>query len=375
MNHRNIDPRCRAMHTEWSHSRRRSVLRTPWMLIPAATVFACGPVGGSDGPLDDYYSDDAADGLFGVGGGAIGGPAGGGGYPGVGGHPVFPGTGGGEPATGGAGSSCLVVQPQQTYICNGWGYEDETAGAASLTVITEYCADYGGTGGVGTGGAGVGGGFPATGGVGTGGWLPATGGVGTGGLEGIGGAACTGRACDDEPLRRRGPRDRNDRGVGGEGYGGYPEEGSGGVGVGGTGYGGYPEEGSGGFPSAGGGFGVGGGPSNPTRPTWCSVDGPGVVTGGISFAVGSCQDVDVALPLQFREPHGEYELTIYGSYSACDRAYPITTAAGIGTGQVLEIPFLVQDFTFISVEVKTDPYSDFSVRLRDRPRVVPTGEP
>src|SRR5690606_27920534 len=103
MNHRNIDPRCRAMQTEWSHSRRRSVLRTPWMLIPAATVFACGPVGGSDGPLDDYYSDDAADGLFGVGGGAIGGPAGGGGYPGVGGHPVFPGTGGGEPATGGAG--------------------------------------------------------------------------------------------------------------------------------------------------------------------------------------------------------------------------------------------------------------------------------
>ncbi len=358
MNHKNIGPRCRTKQTEWSHARHRSLLRTPWMLVPAAALFACGPVGGVDGSYDDYADDDYGDDYgVGAGGGPVG--AGGGVYPGVGGRPVGPGTGAasgtggaGPGPAGGAGNACTIVQPQRTYVCNGWGYEDENNGAASLTVITEYCGDpYEGSGGVGTGGVG-------TGGVGTGG--VGVGGVGTGG-EGVGGDGCAGEACEGDTLRRRGPRDGSSRGAGG----GPPVEGTGG-------FGGYPEEGSGGYPSAVGGMGVGGGPSYPTGQTWCDVDGPGVVTGGISFAVGSCQDVDVALPLLFREPYGEYELTIYGSYSPCDRAYPIATAAGIGTGQVLEVPFLTQDFAFISVEVKTDPYSDFSIRLRDRPRVVPT---
>lgn len=343
MNTKNIDLSRRTKRKSPSSTQARApiVRRLPWLLVPTSALLACGPAGSSDGSYDDGYDD------FGSADGIGGSPVSAGGGVSVGGAES---EGVGGSAVGGAGASvgyCDTIQPQQTYICNGWAFESEETGAASLTIIPEYCSDPSGSGGAGTGGVGTGG--MATGGA-------ATGGAATGGLEGVGGNTCTSEECqdllkDEAPVEKYVPDE-------GYGYGGEP------YGVGGSGY-----------PGAGGATSVGGGPSGGWElgQRWCDTDPPNSVSGGISFAVGPCQDVDVAQPLLFREPYGEYQLTIYGSYSACERGFPLATAAGLGTGELLEIPFSNTGyFNFISVEVKAAPFSDFGIRLRDRPRVVPT---
>lgn len=306
-----------------------SIGKTPLLIVPLGVFTACGPIGS-----DDWGSDD------GVGGSAV---TGGGSWADDYGYGAYPSTGGmasvGGQAAGGSGS-CDVIAPQRTYVCSGWAYEYEDIGAAGLRVISEVCGDqYGGVGGSAVGGA-----FAVGGSIGFGG----DSGVSTGGAD---------------------PGEPPDDGVGGwlvyddieeyEGVGGQPYYGVGGQAVGA----------GGGWISSGG---TGTGPQNPGVAKWCDSDPTGTVSGGISFAVGSCQDVDVALPLLFQEPYGgDFEVTVYGAYSPCDRGYPITSAAGIGTGQVLEIPFSSAGYSFISVEVRGEAYSDFGVRLRDRPHVVP----
>lgn len=299
-----------------------NVRRSAWLALPLGALTACGPLPPSDGHGDDEYGG-YPDGY----GAALstGGTSSVGGAESVGGQ-----------AAGGSGT-CDIVAPQRTYVCSGWAFESETLGAAGLHVITEMCGDsYGGTGGWygGTGGA------------------IATGGTGWGGFAGEM-ALSTGGVTDGEPADGVGGTAYDDDdgyyyGVGGEPF----------YGVGGNYYGGT------------GGIGPGGS-GNSSYPRWCDSDPVGTVSGGISFAVGACQDVDVALPLLFQEPYGDFEVSVYGAYSPCDRGVPIATAAGIGTGQLLEIPFSTAGFSFISVEVRGDVYSDFGIRLRDRPRVVP----
>jgi hypothetical protein len=321
------DPITQPTESSLAEKRRGTAraLRLGALLVSSTTLLlACGPHGGgwSDGEGAD---DVGGGGIIAASGGAdAGGPSAGG------------------AAVGGATYVC-DPQPQQTYVCAGYAYENEAAGAAELVVYPDYCGEQGGTGGYwSTGGAGTGGGYyyGGEGGYETGGWTSA------GGAVGVGGSLVTEGERPDPPLE---PLEDI-------GYGGAPD------GAGGSFY----------YPPTSGGADAGGGPS--TGPAkWCDTDPVGTVVGGISFAVGSCQDVDVALPLLLKEPYyGAYTARIYGSSSACDRAVLLSTVAGIGTGQVLEVPFRTEGYSFISVEVQGDRYSEFALRLRDRPRVVPS---
>jgi hypothetical protein len=288
-------------------------------LVCSATLFlACGPHGGSwDG--NGGGSQDSDD--IGVGG--------------------APSAGGGVGVGVGGGVAVCDPQPQQTYVCAGTAYENDAFGAAELLVYPDVCGEQWGTGGWGTGGWNYGGGggyyYGGEGGYETGGAIA------VGGAPSAGGGATVGGAIADPPTEgdtaeKTSPEPSNE--PLGFGYGGAPD--------------------------------AGGGPSSdPSK--WCNTDPEGTVIGGISFAVGSCQDVDVALPLLLKEPYyGEYTARVYGSSSACDRAVLLSTVAGIGTGQVLEVPFRTEGYSFISVEVQGDRYNEFGIRLRDRPRVVPS---
>jgi len=138
------------------------------------------------------------------------------------------------------------------------------------------------------------------------------------------------------------------------------------------GYGGEPVGIGGDWAIGGSDWGVGGS-GNPSN-AWCESEESGTVLAGFSFAVGACQDVDVALPLVFEEPYsGEYELVVFGSYTSCERGTQLSKVAGIGAGQILEVPVNTSGYSFITVEYRGQAYYyDFGIRLRDRPRVVPT---
>jgi hypothetical protein len=378
---------------------RKRALHVVALTCTAALLLACGP----DGNLGDNSDEGPVDLRRGTGGAASGGSsAAGGGTASIGGaySPA-----GGSPNAGAPSVECDFVAPQQTYTCAGWTYESELGSAADLRVASESCAtDYGSGGFYGTGGGSYGG---------EGGYYYGVGGMAYGGLPSAGGSS-QGYGAEygqPEPLADEipgvggattvgvGGSDSGGADAGGAGYGAYPE-GAGGAYIatggagsyggdssagGNPGYGAYPSIGGqptsggagyGGYPGSGG-VSAGGGSTGPDPASaWCESEPQGTKIGGVSFAVGTCQDVDVRLPLLLEEPYsGQYEVRVYGGYDKCDRGNLITTLAGIGTGQVLEVPFRTEGYSFISIEMKSEGYYDFAVRLRDRPVVVPTPLP
>jgi hypothetical protein len=311
-------------------------LRLGVLVSSTTLLLACGPHGG-------HWDGDSSDDV----GGIPGTPSSGGAD-----------TGGGSSVGGGSTYEC-DPQPQQTYICAGTAYENELAGAAELTVYPDVCGEQFGTGGYwSSGGAGTGGSYY----YGGDGGYQAGGSTSAGGTMSVGGAIWAGGAMP-YPLVDS-PTDGSTPEAGPIGYGGAPDGAGGADSTSGGSMYYYPSGGA----AAGGANSGTGGPSK-----WCESDPAGTVIGGISFAVGSCQDVDVALPLLLKEPYyGSYTAHVYGSSSACDRAVLLSTVAGIGTGQVLEVPFRTEGYSFISVEVQGDRYNEFGIRLRDRPHVVPS---
>lgn len=141
-------------------------------------------------------------------------------------------------------------------------------------------------------------------------------------------------------------------GTGGIGMGGV---GAGGIGTGGIGMGGV---GAGGSPAGG----TGGG-SGEMLSDWCDDLGPQDYVAGVSFAHGACQASELRTPIRFQEPHGFYEVLVYGGDSECDRGELLQEISGYGTGQLIELPAFHTDAAYVSIEVASQGYAETSIEL------------
>jgi len=236
-------------------------------------------------------------------------------------------------AGGGEATGCTSMAPQQTYLCAGSFYEGDAAGAAAMELSTEP-ANY----------------------------------------------ACIADQgwpyyyyYDDYPYYDSGDGDGYYDGTGGastgDGDGDGDGDGSGGIGFGGASPGG--STGAGGSP--GGWTGAGGSayPGGDLLSDWCEgLDRNDMVTGA-SFAVGECQLTDLALPIKITEPqYGNYQVSVYGGQSACDRDVLLAKTAGFGTGLAVNIPVDTSGYAFVSVEMTSDySWENVQLRLVDRPAV------
>ncbi len=134
----------------------------------------------------------------------------------------------------------------------------------------------------------------------------------------------------------------------------------------------------GGSPAYGGMGGIGGwnpGPLPVPVDSWCADADPDDYLAGVSYALGPCQDTDLATPIRFREPdYGWYEVKVYAGQEACERKILLTQTAGYGTGDVVEMPLKIEedifiDDPFVSIEVITESYSQ-RIEVQHQPEVL-----